>query len=313
MSRFLERVERQGLRCTLRKGLEKIVYYWNIVVRKILNDTWDRVLYHLPSFLPDYREPNAEELKEIEAAFDRAGVKIRDYNIDISQFLRFTKDFDFGANFYGGHNNPVWVEKMLEHYIAYDMLLQGKEGSGELYLDVAANHSPWAKLLLAKGYRAIAIDLVIPPRFVAEPNYMAMDATATTFPDQSVSCASLHCAFEMFAGDDDTELVRELSRILVRGGRALIVPLYMHTHYCGYTTREFRFRTERHAPGARLYLRRDMSAIPFSRKYDVGKLRERVLLPAADHGLKCQVHVLRNGKEVSEHVYCHFILELVKK
>ena len=142
---------------------------------------------------------------------------------------------------------------------------------------------------------------------------MTMDATATTFPDQSVSCASLHCAFEMFAGDDDMGLIKELSRVLVKGGRALIIPLYMHTHYCGYTTREFRFRAEKLAKDAHLYLRRDMCGIPFSRKYDVGKLMERVLLPAAEHGLEYRIYVLRNGRDVSTHVYCHFILELVKK
>jgi hypothetical protein len=44
-----------------------------------------------------------------------------------------------------------------------------------------------------------------------------------------MDAAALTCSLEHFEGDGDTRLFRELARTLSRGGRAVIVPLYIYT------------------------------------------------------------------------------------
>jgi ubiquinone/menaquinone biosynthesis C-methylase UbiE len=249
---------------------------------------------------------------DIEKNFFNNGVGLENYEAEVKNFKKFKDKFDFGSDFYDGKNNPLWTEKVLEHFIAWELVVKDLK-KDEQYIDVAASSSPWVKLLNEKGFKATGIDLNESYKFKDNPNYLVMDATKTTFKDGSVSGVSLQCAFEMFTGNDDTNLIIELGRILKPGGKAVIVPLYMHTHYCGYTTKDFRFSKKYHDKGAKLYLRRDCSGIPFPRKYDVSTFKERVLDVAEKSGLEHRIFVLKNGKDLNEGVYCHFILELVKK
>jgi len=308
MKKFLERVQKQGLIKTVQKGFDKIFWYQKHEPKQIL----DKFLKKAPSFLHEYKNPNDNQLMQVEKMFLDCGVKLYGYESDVMSFEKFKDKFNFGIDFYGGQNNPVWTEKVLEHFIAWEMVVKDLK-SDEIYVDVAAASSPWVKLLNEKGVKAIGIDLNKSYKFPDDSNYMVMDATKTTFKDGSLSGISLQCAFEMFTGDDDINLIKELGRILKMDGKAVVVPLYMHTHYCGYTTKEFRFSKKYHDKGAKLYVRKDCSGIPFSRKYDVSALKKRVLDVAEKSGLDYKLYVLRNGKEIHEGVYCHFILELIKR
>ncbi|WP_425482769.1 hypothetical protein [Caldichromatium japonicum] len=80
--------------------------------------------------------------------------------------------------------------------------------------------------------------------------------------------ASLHCAFEMFAGDDDVLFVQEAARLLVPGGRVVILPLYMYTHYCAYSTPEYWGRGHSD-PAAVEYVRMDTWGVLSSRKAEI--------------------------------------------
>ncbi len=137
------------------------------------------------------------------------------------------------------------------------------------------------------------------------------NAIQTSFADQSVRCASLHCAYEMFMGEDDTRLVGELARILKTSGKAVILPLYMHTHYCAYATPEY-FGKGHSDPKAKEYVRIDCYGVPSSRKYDAATLKRRVLDPIGEAGLSYRMLALRNKDAFGRNIYCHFILEIEK-
>jgi hypothetical protein len=115
----------------------------------------------------------------------------------------------------------------------------------------------------------------------------------------------------MFMGQDDTRFIQELARILKVGGKVVILPLYMHTHYCAYSTPEY-FGKSYSDPAAKEYVRLDCSGVPSSRKYDPLKLKERVLDAIIAAGLRYKVLVLRNKNELGKSIYCHFILEIEK-
>ena len=118
--------------------------------------------------------------------------------------------------------------------IASDLLNFDCWSSQDTYVDVAACNSPWAKTLRERtNISSFAIDLApVPSSFSKLAFYRTENAANTTFADSSVRGASLQSAFEMFLGDHDKTFMHELSRILCPGGKAIILLLYLHTHYC---------------------------------------------------------------------------------
>ena len=260
----------------------------------------------------EYASPSDDELRSIEADLVGLGVSVAPLRLDPARFAEFKSRLPFPPNYHGGPDGGVWDEKLLEHFIAFDRL--GLDGLSEtdIYLDVAACESPWASILRDElNIQACAIDLEVGWRYRRLPYYRQEDATATSFGDGDVQAASLQCAFEMFQGDADIGLIRELKRILAPGGRCIISPLYMHTHYCGYSTAEY-FDRGYADPGAVTYVRRGCRGVPFSRKYDAKNLKTRILDTIAEEGMTYRLLRLDNKNELGSNVYCHFILEILR-
>lgn len=260
----------------------------------------------------DYESPTPEQHARIEQDLRGLGIAIQDYAPGRAGFdaFRAARYFDPGA--YDGVDASVWDEKLLEHWIAAERLGLMQYRPADIYLDVAAGNSPWAKILRERlGIDAFALDLEIGAAFRDLPYYRTEDATATRFADASVRGASLQCAYEMFAADDDVGLLEELARILAPGGRAVVVPLYLHTHYCAYATPDY-FGKGHADKDALEYVCRDWWGIPSARFYDARRLRERVLARIERLGMSYRLFALRNKAELGEGIYCHFVLEITR-
>lgn len=261
---------------------------------------------------PRYEDPQPSDLKLIENRLREEGIEILDYEPDPSAFRSFQDADYFPSDYHGGKASGVWDEKMLEHWISSELLGLKDYHVRDIYVDVAACGSPWAKVVRDRfGLETFAIDLSIAPPFRDLSFYRAESATRTSFATQSVRGVSLHCAYEMFIGNDDVEMLSEMARILKPGGKMVILPLYMHTHYCAYSTPEY-FGKGYSDPGAKEYLRTDSSGVPSSRKYDAQKLVERVLLPITRLGMSYRLLALRNKNDLGTGIYCHFILEVTR-
>lgn len=120
-------------------------------------------------------------------------------------------------------------------------------------------------------------------------------------------------AFEMFAGNGDTETVREIGRVLKDGGAAVILPLYMHKQLLSAMSPNY-YGKGNGDPDAIECIRKDCwSWIPFSRFYDVSALKRRIIEPANESGLMPIVYSILNGcVEKDAFVYLKFILYLKK-
>lgn len=261
---------------------------------------------------PRYSNPTALEHNQIEMALRNEGVEIQDYAPRVEDFAAFQAANYFPLDYYGGTIGPVWDEKLLEHWIAAERLGLAGYQPEDVYVDAAAGNSPWAKVLRERfGISAVAIDLEVGPAYRNLPYYRKENATSTTFADASVNGVSLQCAYEMFMGDDDTNLLKELARILKPGGKVIIVPLYTHTHYCAYATPEYYGKGNSDVL-AKEYVCCDWNGIPSARFYDVSALIKRVLEPIGNLGMKYQLFALRNKADLGNNIYCHFILEIIK-
>jgi len=259
-----------------------------------------------------YHNPTPDELVRVEGELIRAGVDVRELAVDAGRYHEFTSEFPFPVDYHGGAQTGYWHEKIFEHQVSHLLLGIDGYGADDVYLDVAAGGSPWVRMLRElRGVTAYAIDLTVRHPFRELGYYREEDATRTTFASASVRGISLHCAYEMFTGNSDVQAISEISRILAPGGAVVIVPLYLHTHYCCYSSPEFwgkGFADD----GAREYVRRGTRGIPSSRKYDAARLCQRVIDPAVDAGLEPVVYVLRNQYAISAEIYCHFVLMLRK-
>ena len=262
---------------------------------------------------PAYESPTEEEFARIEEHLLEIGVQVNDYAPKIEGFTEFKRANWFPPTYHGGLDGGVWDEKLLEHWISYERLELESFRPTDIYVDIAAASSPWARELRNRHqFEAFANDLgPVGHDFSHLPYYRSEDATSSAFSSGSVRGASLHCAYEMFIGHSDTNLIDELARILKPGGRALIVPLYMHTHYCAYSTPEF-YGKGYSDIDAKEYVRFDASNIPSSRKYDPESLKNRVLHRIEECGMDYRLLALRNKADLGKNVYCHFILEINK-
>jgi hypothetical protein len=262
---------------------------------------------------PAFKNPTDSELDDIELALLDLGVKIENYKVDPKEFYAFKTAGYFSDDYHGGISGPVWNEKVLEHYLAAERLGLYSYKREDVYVDVAAAGSPWAKSLRDKlGISAFAIDVSLADSEYKDlPFYRVENATAMEFENESVKGASLQCAYEMFMGDDDTNVLNEFSRILRPGGKILILPLYLHTHYCAYSSPKY-YGKGHSDPLSKEYIYREWKGIPSARFYDAVSLKRRVLDPIEALGMKYQMFTLKNKKDLGSNIYCHFILEITK-
>jgi predicted SAM-dependent methyltransferase len=240
------------------------------------------------------------------------GIEVKPLRIDLREFNRFKEEFVFPKEYFQGKPLGHKEEKLLEHFIAYKLgSLKNIQFDKNIYIDIAASSSPWAKVLRSKGYIAYAIDI---ERSVVNKHldyYKEMDAKKTTYKDASIQVASLQCSFEMFSGEDDVLFIDECARVLKSGGKLIISPLYLHTHYCGYSTPEY-YNKGYADSGSTEYIRKDCWGVPFSRKYDAVTLKRRLLQRIDSKGMTYHLYKIINKKELEEAVYCHFILEVIR-
>ena len=299
---ILRKVRQHGLLGSARKAV-------GLVGQQVRNGYYRWAVRHARS----YEDPTAADLYRIEADLRALGIAVRDYAPCADTFAEFRAAGYFDHESYASADGSVWDEKVLEHWIAAERLGLMKYQPTEIYVDIAAGNSPWAQILRTQmGIPAFAIDLGgVGAAYKELPYYRTEDATATGFAEASVRGASLQCAYEMFAGNDDTQLLVELARILKPGGKAVVVPLYLHTHYCTYATPDYFGKGHADAQAVE-YVCRDWWGIPSARFYDARQLQQRVLAPIDRLGMSYQLLALRNKSELGNGIYCHFILEISK-
>lgn len=256
-----------------------------------------------------YRPLEGSQFAEVERSLEALGIALRAWRIDPGRLAQFKALYPFPEDYHGGVRSGVWDEKLLEHFVSWSVLELSR--AGVVYIDVAGASSPWAVLLRERGVEAFSVDMKVHPQYRRIPYHVECDATRLPWADDSVGAMSLQCAYEMFLGDSDTRFVSEAARVLKRGGKVVVVPLYMHTHACYYATLDYYGRDLGDA-GATKYLRKDAWGVPASRKYSPDTLVARVLEPARRCGLDCAVHTLTNPELGGSDIYLKYFLTLAK-
>jgi len=182
------------------------------------SDAWKNHPLNIPE--PAFNaEQIDKELKEIDIC------SLKEFNVNSLEYSDFKNKIKF---------SPLYAmscrdKKILEHFIAFKML---SLKSGDTYIDVGSQDSPFTKLLRRSGIDAFSQDLEYKPG--VHKWRIGSSADNIPMPDGSIDKMSMQCAFEHFNGGVDTGFIKELVRILRTGGKCCIVPLYLANIFLNY-------------------------------------------------------------------------------
>jgi len=224
---FINKTHELGCRKAIQASL---TFLFSSAVRKI-----SAFPYYVSGMMDYYFNPNALKQGEIEPFIDNGkirkefianGFEVMDYDIDKADFTQWLHEVKFSKE-YSKSYGDFFTEKALEHYLSSKLL---DLNENDVFVDVAAARSPWYDLA-EKRYkcRSFAVDLHLSPK--NDPRLIECNAIDTPFSDESTSKIALHCAYEMFENDADTNLIKEANRVLKPGGKMVIIPLYMAHFY----------------------------------------------------------------------------------
>lgn len=248
---------------------------------------------------------NIDFFESLKERLVSAGVPVEPLDIDIPDFERWLDDFpEIKRNY--ENLGDVFIEKCLEHYLAYRHL---NISDNDTYIDVAAAGSPWAESLNARGVKAYRLDLSFPIGINGID--IGTDAGDTNLPDNFASALSLQCAYECFMGDVDIDFVKEASRILDKKGRYGIAPLYLADVHFVSTSPYCNQAEVIIEPKARKVWRDDEYKVPFSRHYSPESFAERIY-SSIQADMTGRVLFFKNIDEVIKHypgqrIYCFFV------
>ncbi|MFC2005134.1 methyltransferase domain-containing protein [Chloroflexota bacterium] len=274
--------------------------------------------YYVSGMTDYYFNPNAFKQsniaplidnKEIRKEFIDNGFEVIDYEIDKAEFNQWLHEVNF-TKYYSEAYGEAFTEKALEHYLSSKLLdLNNKD----VFVDVAAASSPWYDLV-EKRYKckSFAVDLNFPKK--DDPRLIECDATNMPFDDETIAKIALHCAYEVFENDTDIKLVKEANRVLIRGGKMVILPLYMNSSYYILSSPKANRKGIAYGKAKRVW-RDDKYPLRFSRHYSVEAFKERVAYHKGELDLK--IFCLANEKDMKlqqdDLIYVKFAACFTKK
>lgn len=154
-------------------------------------------------------------------------LKLEEYIFDETKYFKWFND----VNYYG--NYPAYCKefskdnylhtKALQHYISIELLDLRED---DIFIDIASSQSVCPDII--KKYYTKNIyrqDLRYSEGIDGE--YIGSNGDNIPLKSESVTKISLHCSIEHFENNSDIRFLKEAFRILKRGGKIVITPLYM--------------------------------------------------------------------------------------
>jgi SAM-dependent methyltransferase len=245
---------------------------------------------------------------DITAELSALGIEVVSHTIDVAGFWRYVDQVGYrSSSYWDGGRALAGTEKWLEHYVSIELT---KPARGEVFVDIASCDSPFPDILRERwGCRTYRQDLLYPRGI--EGDRIGGNASSLPVADGFADGLTLHCSFEHFEGDHDFLFLREAGRVLRRGGRLCILPIYTNRRYC--------IQTDPAAWQTRLpTLERDATICiaegwgeVHGRFYDPGHFVSRVLGNAK--GMTLRIHRIENYLEVAPDCYLRFAAMFTKE
>lgn len=248
--------------------------------------------------IENFLKENFEVVYEIKP-FDKAKilqalreneVEIVSFQIDVDKFEQYLLDTDLiYTESYKKVFGQYFKRKALEHFCSFELLGLTPE---VVYMDVASSGSN-VPVVLEKHYLLQNVwrqDITYPEGVNKKGRIIGSNAANIPVENSSFDKIALHCSFEHFEKGADIGFIEELGRILKKGGKACILPLYMNESH--HIMSNLELMLKRGIPGfdkeTPVYLQ-DRPNNHYGRFYDPASLKERIINTADRVGLKAEV------------------------
>ncbi|WP_342679597.1 hypothetical protein [Methanofollis sp. UBA420] len=199
-----------------------------------------------------------------------------------------------------------FYEKSLEHFLSYKLMDLKK---GDNFIDIASEHSPIPEIFhRLTGCTSYSQDIM----YDSGVHEYRIGCDAADIPVQNgfFKGAIATCSIEHFETDSDIRFMNEIGRLLVQGGKVVIVPLYLYSEEACQTDPIYAVQGRvQFDSNAVVYCTKDWGN-RHGRFYSPGSLYARLIKPNKNMSFK--VHILDNPEVIDDSVYCKFILEGTK-
>jgi hypothetical protein len=267
---------------------------------------WDSYFFALrePKIQADVPQ-NKEIQNHVAKELRRNGINLADLRIDTKEYhqwktkAKYKKMWLYYLKFgVIGKNLP---EKSLEHYIAAKLLDLSED---DVYIDVGSSGSPTAAIYRRMyGCETYQQDLVFPPGM--NGNLIGGDAGNMPITNAFASKMACHCSFEHFEGSSDISFIKEANRVLRKGGKLCILPLYFFTKYAIQTDPTLLPKgTQQFENDATLYCSK-VWGNRHGRFYDASHFITRIT--ANLNQLRLRLYMIQNEKMVNPSCYLKFV------
>lgn len=229
-------------------------------------------------------------LDNVGNAFSEIGFPPKKYNIDIDA--------------YGSY----FPEKALEHFVSLSFSEKLNETSK--IIDIANAGSPFPDIAhKIFGCHVYSNDLKFKKgvhKLSAWHIRLGCDAYKLPVKENTFDLVVLHCAFEIFEDEKDIGLIKKACRVLKKGGKLVILPLYMNELYHIFRDpRTSRINLPAIDRGARLVYRNNFHGVAFARFYNVDAFYKRVITNM--QGFKLSIYRVQNLYEICKNCYLNWI------
>lgn len=172
------------------------------------------------------------------------------------------------------------LQKQIEFYVTYTLL---DIKPNEVYMDVAGGINTYIdKINCKKKYlQDIRISDNIKLQLGTEIDYIESDAGNIQLPDESVDKISVHHSFEHFQDNSDILFIKDVQRLLKKGGKCCMIPIFIARKFFEVTaainfSKKFSKRSKRIIDPTAL-VSGGTSSGNYARFYDIQAFKERVI------------------------------------
>lgn len=270
-----------------------------ILTQKLLSANPDRILHEAHEGYPQtLRESDFS--KVVAGCPASAPELIDNFHSDFSHYLESVSYFEKYKEGY----KTLFLEKAYEHFIILKFL---ELSAGKNYVDIAACCSPLYKIAKSLyNVNSFAQDIMFPEGVHGDK--IGCDACHLPFEDESIDAMSAACSIEHFENDADIALFKEVSRVLVSGGKFVVAPLYIARDPFIITDpvhgQDVNFSNDDNIVFVENWKNR------YGRYYSPNSFYERIILSCPD--LQFKIYGIKNLNTINSALYCNYFLVCTK-